>query len=85
MRTKGLISQNDAALNETRVKALAQKYGDKTPFVALAALGALTQYVQPEHFAEVLMVAELAVLFRDDKGHVGPLKETGSIERDNTG
>jgi hypothetical protein len=57
-----LLSPNDAALNQERVKAFATKYGNRTPALAVAALSAFTVLVPPETFEEALLAAEVSVL-----------------------
>jgi hypothetical protein len=75
-RRNHFVPQNDADLNEERVKALGAKYGDQTPFVAVAVLGALTQFVAPDALAKAIIMGELAVLKLSSDGSVVPLKET---------
>ena len=70
-----LLSPNEAALNEERVKALTAKYSEKMSLVALAALGALTQFVQPDILEEALMAAQVSVFLHENNGSVRLLKD----------
>lgn len=65
MPRTALLSKNDAALNVERVKALTAKYGDKMPYIAVAALGALTQFVPPEALEEALAAAQVSVFLAE--------------------